>query len=58
MVSTMTKRIEMILMMFLVGIYFCGDGSCDGGFNYGCNYNNETDNDFDGMYLLQWWWQL
>ena len=56
MVSTMTKRIEMILMMFLVGIYFCSDGSCDGGFNYGCNYNNENDNDVDGMYLLQWWW--
>ena len=31
MVSTMTKRIEMILMMFLVGIYFSGGGSCDGG---------------------------
>ena len=42
--------------MCLVGFYFCGEGSCDVGFNYDCNYDNENEYDFDGMYLLQWWW--
>ena len=38
MVSSMMNRIEMIMMMLVVHIYFSGGGSCDGGFNFGCNY--------------------
>ena len=38
MISSMMNRIEMIMMMLVVYIYLCVGGSCDSGFNYGCNY--------------------